>query len=99
MIISTIRSIEGFGLTIAEVLNLSVPLIATKVGAVPEIFNNNIVQLVNPNSRIELKSAIESFIVNPVIFRSNANRGKKKIKLISKNMPHEFKQSFEFSII
>jgi len=99
MIISATRSFEGFGLTIAEALNLSIPVIATKVGAVPEIFSNDIVQLVNPNSPIELKSAIESFIVNPNMYKSNAKRGMKKIKLISQNMPTEFKQSFKFSII
>ena len=99
MIISATRSFEGFGLTIAEALNLSIPVIATKVGAVPEIFNDDIVQLVNPNSPIELKSAIESFIVNPNMYKSNAKRGMKKIKLISQNMPTEFKQSFKFSII
>ena len=99
LVISATRSFEGFGLTIAEALNLSVPVIATKVGAVPEIFNDNIIQLVNPNSPIELKSAIESFIINPEIFKSNAKRGRKKIKLISNNMSAEFKNTFKFSII
>lgn len=39
---------EGFGLAIAEVCALGVPLVTTTVGAVPEVVGGAAVQLVNP---------------------------------------------------
>ena len=98
-IISATRSFEGFGLTIAEALNQGVPVIATKVGAVPEIFNNDVVQLIEPNSPSEIRAAIITFMNNRKRYQDEAVRGQEEILKISKEMPIEFKRTFQFSVI
>jgi glycosyltransferase involved in cell wall biosynthesis len=55
--------LEGFGLTLVEAMVAGKPIIATRVGAIPEIIGDYGI-LVNPEDEIELSNAILNVIHN-----------------------------------
>jgi glycosyltransferase involved in cell wall biosynthesis len=58
------RDFEGFGITLAEAMSVKVPILATKVGAIPEFLNEKNSYLINPCSPSEISKALENFILN-----------------------------------
>ena len=56
------KDFEGFGLTIVEALNLGVPVLATRVGIVPDLFSNESVMTIEPNDYQAMSKAIIKFI-------------------------------------
>ena len=54
---------EGFGLAIAEAMSCGVPVITTKVGAVPEVVDEAGIY-VNPNEPLEIANAIKELLSN-----------------------------------
>ena len=61
LLISLTRDFEGFGYSIAEALYVKTPVIATKVGGIPEYLNNKNATLINPKNSNELIKAISNF--------------------------------------
>ena len=80
---------EGFGITILEAGAVGVPVIATKVGAVPELIKDHETGIIiNPGDRKQLYNAIKELIDNPDL--------KKKM---SDNMIINIKNNYSWDII
>jgi len=97
LLVSATRTFEGFGLTIAEALAVNVPVIATSVGAVPEIFNG-VVAIVKPVSPVEIKNAIVDFMNNPQVWKERTQFGKERMQMLSDNMAPAFRDAFALTI-
>ena len=52
---------EGLPITILEALHFGMPVITTKVGAIPEIINENIGTLLLPGDVIGLKNSLKYY--------------------------------------
>jgi glycosyltransferase involved in cell wall biosynthesis len=89
------KDFEGFGLTIAEAMSCSVPVLATKVGAIPEFVSNDIASLVNPESPYQISDCLVEFLENEGIFKKKAKIAKKYIQKFSpERMVNHFKYIF-----
>lgn len=56
------KTFEGFGLTVVEALHQNIPVLATKVGVVPEIFSDGNDLLVDVGDYSDIARAIELFV-------------------------------------
>lgn len=92
LLIVATRSFEGFGLTIAESMVAGTPVLATKVGAIPEILNSSVATLVNPCSPRELSDAMSDFLTNNESWLKNAELAKEYIKSIGFGMAEEYRR-------
>ena len=92
LLISLTRDFEGFGYSIAEALYVKTPVIATKVGGIPEYLNNKNATLINPKSSNELIKAISNFYHFESEFKKKTIKGKELIieKFNSENMSLKF---------
>ena len=86
------RSFEGFGLTIAEAMVAGTPVLATKVGAIPEIINSSVATLVNPCSPQEISISLSDYIANKERWLQKAEYAQDHIKTISGNMSEEYRR-------
>jgi glycosyltransferase involved in cell wall biosynthesis len=59
------RGAEGFGLAIAEAAAAGLPIISTRIGAIPELVDDNGSILVEPGDVKNLAAAIEYLLDNP----------------------------------
>jgi glycosyltransferase involved in cell wall biosynthesis len=53
---------EPFGNVLIEAMACGIPVVATRVGGIPEIAAEGGVQLVEPNSAVELANALQKLI-------------------------------------
>ena len=68
-------SMEGFGLVIADAVASGIPVISTRVGAIPEIVRDGIDgQLVNYGDTIALAEAIRGVLESPKDFSTHGGR-------------------------
>jgi glycosyltransferase involved in cell wall biosynthesis len=89
------KDFEGFGLTIAEAMSCSVPVLATKVGAIPEFVSNDIASLVDPESPYQISDCLVEFLENEMVFKKKAKIAKKYIlKFSPERMVNHFKYIF-----
>ncbi|MDI1270376.1 MAG: glycosyltransferase family 4 protein [Polaromonas sp.] len=58
------KDFEGFGLTIAEAMSAGTPVMATRVGAVPEFVSTDIATLVQPEAPDEIAEALVEIMSN-----------------------------------
>jgi glycosyltransferase involved in cell wall biosynthesis len=71
---------EGFGISIAEGMSYGLPIIATSVGGIPELVENNLNGfLMPPGDKLQIFEAIKSFIENPKLIEM---MGKESIKRV-----------------
>ena len=56
------KDFEGFGLTVVEALHRDIPVLATKVGIVPDLFPEHDKMAVEPMDKIAMANAIKKFI-------------------------------------
>ena len=72
---------EGFGLTIAEAMASGRPVVASRVGAIPELIEDGVSGLLVPPGNIEaLCAAIERLIEDPELRRQLATRARKRVE-------------------
>ena len=101
LFISLTKDYEGFGLSIAEAMNVKTPIIATNVGAVNEFFNNNCGRLIEPNNSQQLKNSLKDFVNNKGKWFKKAEFAKKTINknfsdyVMSKNYFNHFAKYFK----
>ena len=73
---------EGYGMVVAEAMSYGLPIIATKVGAIPELVKDRVNGiLVPPEDSQALTNAISYLIDNPLVGKEYG----KKSKLLSKS--------------
>jgi len=71
---------EGFPVTVLEALACETPVIATPVGGIPEIVENNVTGLlIQQNSPIELAKAIQYLLTNPDMRLKMGYEGRKRV--------------------
>jgi glycosyltransferase involved in cell wall biosynthesis len=80
LILSLTRKYEGFGLSIAEAMSVSTPVIATDVGGVSEFFNNDCGKLIKPSQIEEIKNSLEDFCENKKEWDNKAKIAKNRIE-------------------
>jgi glycosyltransferase involved in cell wall biosynthesis len=73
---------EGFGLVFLEAMSFSLPVIATRVSAIPEIVNDRVTGILVPSkSDIELRKSMIWMIENPEKRTRMGQEGKNRIDL------------------
>ena len=93
LLVMATRSFEGFGLTIAEAMSVKVPVIATKVGAVSEFVNEDMVELIEPGAIDQLALAIERFVKEPALWKNRAIVAHEHIENFSaEKMAYEYRE-------
>ena len=70
------KDFEAFGLTIGEAMTLGIPVLATKVGAIEELFDDSIASLIRPESPVEISNFIHSFLNSRSEYDLKAKRAK-----------------------
>jgi glycosyltransferase involved in cell wall biosynthesis len=71
---------EGFGYSMAEAMALGVPVVASRVGAIPEIVQDGETGLlVDPNDPAQLRRALERLVLEPALRHSLGINGQKRI--------------------
>ena len=72
--------VEGFGLAVAEAMLAGLPVIATRVGAVPEMISHGVSGvLVEPNDPEAVTAAMEGFLQRRYSLEEMARRGRQRI--------------------
>jgi len=90
---------EGFPWVILEAMAAEVPLVATKVGAIPEIINDNENGfLVEPGNGENLAKKIRELIESPELQKQFALSAKEKLKEFSKEKMFQETKKVIFSI-
>ena len=73
------KDFEGFGLTLGEAMVHNIPVLATRVGAIPEFLTEDAGRLIPPESPFETTRALLDFIQNTDTWRKRADQGKRLI--------------------
>jgi mannosyltransferase len=77
------KDFEGFGLTIAEAMLCNVPVLTTKVGAIPEFVFDEIASIVNPESPHQIYNYLAEFTKDSKLFKKKADIASKYIQKFS----------------
>ena len=93
------RSFEGYGLSVAEAMIMGVPVLATRVGAIPEYLDTANSLLVNPCAPSEIAGALRYFLKNQNIIRHKAALGRKQALNSGRRMVEEYQFCFRESFI
>ena len=65
---------EALGLSIVEAMAVGLPVVATKVGGIPEVLNSDCGVLVEPENASELAAGVRSALANPSFGENARNR-------------------------
>lgn len=78
------KDFEGFGLTLAEAMSVNVPVIATRVGAIPEfVFHEKNGYLVDPSSPDQVANALKFFLSSQQTFLNYTEEARLEIQKYS----------------
>ncbi len=88
------RDFEGFGLTLAEAMTAGVPVLATRVGAIPEFVDETTGVLVNPKSPPEIAEAFRDFLSRPENWHRRAAAAKRRMELKGDTMSEKYRKLF-----
>jgi glycosyltransferase involved in cell wall biosynthesis len=94
LLVVATRSFEGFGLTLVEAMHAGTPVLATRVGAVPEFIDQKNGVLVNPGSPRELALALRDFLQNRPAWQERAKHAQIRIQGEGSRMAEEFHRLF-----
>jgi glycosyltransferase involved in cell wall biosynthesis len=92
------KTFEGFGLTLVEAIRHSVPLIATRVGAIEEFVIESSGMIIEPGLPAEISRALISFLDNEQIWKKNAQLSERKKIFSSEEMAFEYRTIFSESL-
>jgi len=94
LLVVATRSFEGFGLTLAEAMLENTPVMATRVGAIPEFLDDSVGCLVSPGAPKEMFLALANFINNKAEWEQKTKEAKQRIHDVSGNMAEEYRKLF-----
>ena len=94
LLIVATRSFEGFGLTLLEAMHVGTPVLATRVGAIPEFVDESTGRLVNPGAPQELATALDDFVSHPEAWRGRAVSARERVGKIETSMAREYRRLF-----
>lgn len=94
LLVVATRSFEGFGLTLVEAMHAGTPILATRVGAIPEFVDQENGMLVSPGSPRELASALQDFLANREEWQQRAEIAQRRIRGDGNRMAEEFHSLF-----
>lgn len=94
LLVVATRSFEGFGLTLIEAMSVGVPVLATRVGAIPEFVHEGNGVLVQPASPSELANALADFVADPLPWQQRAELARKELSEQRVSMAEEYRQLF-----
>ena len=95
LLVVATRTFEGFGLTLAEAMQVGTPILATRVGGIPEFVDDKVGYLVQPGDPQAIGDALDDFALNPAEWIYRAKIAKEHIgKFSSKNMSLEYRKFF-----
>ena len=94
LLVVATRSFEGFGLTLIEAMSVGVPVLATRVGAIPEFVHEGNGVLVRPASPLELAVALADFIDDPLPWQKRAEVARKELDAQRVSMADEYRRLF-----
>lgn len=93
LLIVATRSFEGFGLTLAEAMQVGTPVLATRVGAIPEFVDDQVGKLVPPGSPQDMADALTDFLDNHPAWELRARLAQQRIvKFSSVHMAEEYRR-------
>jgi glycosyltransferase involved in cell wall biosynthesis len=73
---------EGFGMTVVEAMQIGVPVIASRRGALPEVVGEA-GTLVDPTDELDIAGAIERLLANPAERLARAEAGHTRARLFT----------------
>lgn len=92
LLVVATRSFEGFGLTLAEAMQVGTPILATHVGAIPEFVSEDVGKLVPPGDPEEIGLALADFFANRPVWEARAEVAREHIrKFNSKSMAKQYR--------
>lgn len=77
------KDFEGFGLTIAEAMSAGTPVLATRVGAVPEFVSPEVALMIQPDAPEEIAAALAQIMAHPEEAKQRAGRAQLHIRQFS----------------
>lgn len=97
LLVMPTRSFEGFGYTIAEAMSVGTPVLASNVGAIPEILTKNEGRLFQPGNIDELTESLIDFNINNNEWLKKSTNAREKItkKFNSKKIANEFRNHIQ----
>ncbi len=94
LLVVATRSFEGFGLTLIEAMSVGVPVLATRVGAIPEFVHPDVGVLVSPGNPLELAAALTDFVGDPAPWQQRATLAQQRLLQNKVDMASEYRQLF-----
>tara|TARA_B100000965_G_scaffold406631_1_gene446714 strand:- start:1616 stop:2794 length:1179 start_codon:yes stop_codon:yes gene_type:complete len=96
LVVMPTRDFEGFGYTMAESMSIGVPVLASKVGAIPEIMTDNEGNFFKPKNINDLSKKLIDFHYNRSKWKKKSIKAKIEIhkKFNSKKIIKEFRSLF-----
>jgi glycosyltransferase involved in cell wall biosynthesis len=94
LLVVATRSFEGFGLTLIEAMSVGVPILATRVGAIPEFIFADSGVLINPAAPLELAEQLSNFITANSSWSARAIVAKKNLGDRQASMTEEYRYLF-----
>lgn len=88
------RTFEGFGLTLAEAMAIGVPVLASRVGAIPEFVDETSGMLVNPGAPQEIARALADFVAEPQAWARRAEVARGRSRDTAGRMAVEYRRLF-----
>jgi len=90
LLVVATRGFEGFGLTILEAMQVGTPVLATRIGAIPEFVDESTGWLVAPGSPQELAEALNDFMRQRQEWQQRTARAQDRAKRLGSLMVREY---------